>query len=78
MVRGVMTGDHPQRQGDPTPGAGQAWTALGYLIAGMAVWGFAGWLVDRWLGSDGIATAAGIMVGVAGGIYLIMKRMGPS
>ena len=42
------------------------------------MWGFAGWLVDRWLGSDGIAAAVGIMVGVAGGIYLIMKRMGPS
>ncbi|HEX6074754.1 MAG TPA: AtpZ/AtpI family protein [Micromonosporaceae bacterium] len=73
-----MTGDHSQHQGDPTPGAGQAWAALGYLISGMAVWGFAGWLVDRWLGSDGIVTAVGIMVGVAGGIYLIMKRMGPS
>jgi hypothetical protein len=42
----------------------------------MAVWGFVGWLVDRWLHTGGIATGAGIVVGTAGGIYLVIKRFG--
>ena len=38
-----------------------------YLIGGMAVWGFVGWLVDRWLDTGGIATAIGVVLGAAGG-----------
>jgi hypothetical protein len=49
---------------------------LSYLIAGMAVWGLTGWLVDRWLGLDGLATAAGVLGGAAGGMYLIIRRLG--
>jgi hypothetical protein len=49
---------------------------LSHLIAGMAVWGFAGWLVDRWLDLDGVATAAGVLAGAAGGMYLIIRRLG--
>lgn len=54
-------------------GSNQAWMALGYLVAGMAVWGFIGWLVDRWLSSRGIATAVGIMVGAGGGVFMIVR-----
>jgi F0F1-type ATP synthase assembly protein I len=70
-----MAGDQkpPPRRGEPTS---TAWTALGYLLAGMAVWGFAGWLVDRWLGTGGIAIGIGIVLGSAGGIFLVMKRFG--
>lgn len=50
--------------------------ALGYLIAGMAFWGFIGWLVDGWLDSGGIAIAVGVVVGMAGGIYLVVRRFG--
>jgi F0F1-type ATP synthase assembly protein I len=42
----------------------------------MAVWGFFGWLVDRWLDLGGIATAIGVVLGTAGGIYLVVKRLG--
>ena len=53
-----------------------AWTALGYLIAGMGFWGFVGWLIDRyWLHTSGIATAVGVIVGTAAGIYLTLKRL---
>jgi ATP synthase protein I len=80
MVRPVMAGDQSPQQpgssGDPAPGAGQGWTALAYLISGMVVWGFAGWLVDRWLGTRGIATAIGVVAGAAGGIYLVVRRLG--
>jgi ATP synthase protein I len=75
-----MAGDRsPKRPGDddetPRP-ADQGWTAVSYLIGGMAVWGFIGWLVDRWLHTGGIATAIGAVLGAAGGIYLVVRRLG--
>ncbi|SCE82441.1 Putative F0F1-ATPase subunit Ca2+/Mg2+ transporter [Micromonospora viridifaciens] len=61
---------------DVPSGAGQGWTALSYLIAGMLVWGFIGWLVDRWLDTSGIATGIGIVLGMAGGIILVVRKLG--
>ncbi|HEX5594533.1 MAG TPA: hypothetical protein VFX61_00700 [Micromonosporaceae bacterium] len=50
---------------------------MGYLIAGIGVWGLIGWLVERWLGlPKGIGIAGGMIIGAAGAIYLIMKRLG--
>lgn len=68
----------PQRtdQVDGTPGAGQGWTAVAYLVTGILVWGSVGWLVDRWLDTGGIGAAVGSVVGAAGGIYLIARRLG--
>ncbi|AYF31972.1 hypothetical protein CSH63_31970 [Micromonospora tulbaghiae] len=75
-----MTGNQtPQPAGGsgaPPSGAGQGWTALAYLVSGMLVWGFIGWLVDQWLDGGGIATAIGILLGTAGGIYLVARRLG--
>ncbi|MQA24676.1 MAG: hypothetical protein GEU94_04220 [Micromonosporaceae bacterium] len=72
-----MTDDPSPQPDRPVPGAGQGWTAMSYLIAGMAVWGFVGWLVDQWLDSGGIATAVGIVVGTVAAIYLVARRFGP-
>ena len=75
-----MTGDHPpQRPRDDdeaVPGAHQGWTAVSYLIGGILVWGFVGWLIDRWWHTGGIATAIGAVLGAAGGVYLIVRRLG--
>ncbi len=75
-----MTGDQsPQRPRDDHEPAGNAnygWTAVSYLIAGMLLYGFVGWLIDRWLHTGGIATAIGAVVGAAGGVYLIVRRLG--
>ena len=75
-----MTGDQsPQRPRDDNEhaaGANQGWTAVSYLIAGIVVWGFVGWLIDRWLHTGGIATAIGAVIGAAGGVYLIARRFG--
>jgi F0F1-type ATP synthase assembly protein I len=72
-----MAGDqHPQRRPEQPNAASVGWAALGYLIAGMAVWGLAGWLADHWLKTHGIAIGVGVMVGAAGGIYLVMRRLG--
>jgi ATP synthase protein I len=75
-----MGGDRsPQRPGgdDGYPaGANQGWSAVAYLIGGILVWGAVGWLVDRWLDTGGVATAIGAVLGAAGGVYLIMRRLG--
>jgi ATP synthase protein I len=75
-----MAGDRsPQRPRDDdeaAAGVNQGWTAVSYLIGGIAVWGFVGWLVDRWWHTGGIATAVGAIVGAAGGVYLIARRLG--
>ena len=76
-----MAGDRsPQRPRDDdeaAAGAYQGWTAVSYLIGGILVWGFAGWSVDRWLWpTGGIATAVGAVLGAAGGVYLIVRRLG--
>jgi F0F1-type ATP synthase assembly protein I len=75
-----MAGDpSPQRRRDEdeaAAGASQGWAAVSYLIGGILVWGFIGWLVDRWLNTGGIATAVGAVLGAAGGVYLIVRRMG--
>jgi|KBSMisStaDraftv2_1062788.scaffolds.fasta_scaffold574899_2 ATP synthase protein I len=75
-----MTGDRSPHSGDDDEtavGANQGWAAVSYLIGGIAVWGFIGWLVDRWLHTGGIATAIGAVLGAAGGVYLIVRRTAP-
>ena len=75
-----MAGDpSPKRPRDDdaaTGGSNQGWAAVSYIIGGILVWGFAGWLVDQWRDTGGIATAIGCVLGAAGGVYLIVRRMG--
>ena len=70
-----MAGNQTPKQSGAS-GANEGWAAVGYLISGIAVWGFVGWLVDEWLNAGGIATAIGCVLGAAGGIYLVVKRLG--
>lgn len=76
-----MAGQQPPpepREDDASnaPNAGQGYVAISYLIGGMVVWGGIGWLVDRWLGTEGIALAIGAVLGGAAGVYLIARRLG--
>jgi ATP synthase protein I len=58
-------------------GADVGWAALGYLIAGIGVWGLIGWLIDRWLDVPmHLGLLVGMLIGTAGAVYLIVKRMG--
>ena len=41
------------------------------------IFGLLGWLLDRWLGTRYLV-AVGIVVGMAGAFYLIVKRYGSS
>jgi ATP synthase protein I len=76
-----MAGQQPppeSRKDDapPPPNSGQGMVAISYLIAGMVVWGGVGWLVDQWLGTEGIAFGIGVVFGGAAGVYLIARRLG--
>ena len=41
----------------------------------MAVWGGAGWLLDRWLDTR-VFAPVGILLGISVAIYLVVKRYG--
>ncbi len=70
-----MAGDQsPNKR--PEEGVNVGWAAVSYLLSGMAFWGFVGWLVDRWLHTGGISTAIGCVLGMAGGIYLVVRKLG--
>jgi ATP synthase protein I len=70
-----MAGDQSPRRPDPASGANLGWAAVGYLTAGIGVWGFFGWLADRWLGLPGYGLMIGMLVGASAAVYLIVKRM---
>lgn len=65
----------PGRRSDEADGVNQGLTVLSYLIAGVLVWGAAGWLADRVL-STGFLTPIGIVAGAAAAVYLVIKRFG--
>jgi F0F1-type ATP synthase assembly protein I len=56
-------------------GAEMVWSIIGTLVAGVLAWGGIGWLLDRWLGTR-FLVAVGVVVGMAGAFYLIIKRYG--
>ena len=79
-----MAEDTPTRGGTrPRPasparqpsGADTGWAVTGTLISGMAVWGGAGWLLDRWWDIT-VFFPVGIIFGMAVAIYLVVKRYG--
>jgi len=53
----------------------QGLRVLSYLIGGVLVWGLVGWLADRLLGT-GFLLPIGILLGAAGGVYLVIVRFG--
>lgn len=69
-----MSESEPPRE-PPGRGADVVWSIIGTLIAGVLAWGFIGWLLDQWLGTSYLV-AVGIIVGMAGAMYLIIKRHG--
>lgn len=76
-----MTGQEPPKNprgddGQNPPDTGMGMTAVAYLLSGMLVWGGIGWLADHWVGTRGIFAGIGAVVGMAGGVYLIVRRLG--
>ena len=56
-------------------GSEVVWSIIGTLVAGVLAWGGIGWLLDQWLDTN-FLVAVGIVVGMAGAFYLIIKRHG--
>ncbi len=52
---------------------GDPWQAFGYVVAGVVLYGAAGWGLDRWLGTKGLV-AVGIIFGAALGIFMTWRR----
>ena len=57
----------------PSTYQGDPWHAHGYIVAGVFLYGFLGWLADRWLGTS-FLVAVGVLLGAGFGIYLTIKR----
>lgn len=49
--------------------------ALSYLLAGPALYGGLGYLLDRFLGTN-FVVAIGILLGACLGVYLVIKTFG--
>ena len=62
----------PARAVEDSP-RGDPWHAFGYIVSGVALYGFLGWLADRWLGTT-LLVALGIVVGAALGMYMTFSR----
>jgi F0F1-type ATP synthase assembly protein I len=70
----LMAGERDRQ--DAWEGYGTAWSIIGTLIAGLAVWGGIGYLVDRLTGLHAVFLAIGLVVGAVGGVYLVVVRYG--
>ena len=80
----AMAEDLPPR-GDPRPrpaqparggsGADTGWSIIGTMLSGMAVWGGAGWLLDRWLDTK-VFVPVGILLGMAVAIFVVVVKFG--
>lgn len=63
----------PAGQRDPNRPQGDPWSAFGYLVSGVLLYGLIGWGLDRWLGTSYLV-AVGIIAGAALGTYQTYKR----
>ena len=68
-----MTPQNPRSAPDEEPFKGDPWHAFGYLVSGVALYGFLGWLADRWLGTS-FLVVLGIVLGAGFGIYMTFAR----
>jgi F0F1-type ATP synthase assembly protein I len=65
----------PER-GDAWAGMSTGWAITSTLVAGMVVWGGLGLLVDRLVGTPRVFLAIGVILGAAGGTYIVYLRYG--
>jgi ATP synthase protein I len=68
-----MTQQNPDSAPDHESPKGDPWHAFGYLVAGVGMYGFLGWLADRWLGTS-FLVVVGILVGAGLGLYMTFAR----
>lgn len=68
-----MTSQNPTPTPGPDGSPGDPWHVFGYLVSGVAIYGFLGWLADQWLQTS-FLVAVGIVVGAGLGIYMTFAR----
>ena len=69
-----MTED--QHRDDAWSGLGTGWAIVSILIAGMAVVGGIGLLADLLAGTKHVFLGIGMVLGAAGGIYIVYLKYG--
>ena len=72
-VRTAMARQLPPKAPPDDAPKGDPWHAFGYVVSGVALYGLAGWALDRWLGTT-FLVAIGILVGAGFGIYMTYAR----
>ena len=72
-VRGAMARQLPPTASSDDSPKGDPWHAFGYVVSGVALYGLAGWALDRWLGTT-FLVAIGILIGAGFGIYMTYAR----
>ena len=61
----------------PDSGVNAGWSALGTLLGGVGAWGAIGYGLDWWLDIPRhLGLLVGMMIGIVGALYLVMKRFG--
>jgi ATP synthase protein I len=63
----------PPRGSQPPSRSVDPWQVISYLVAGVAMYGLVGWLLDRWLGTS-FLLPVGIVLGAALGVLTIHLR----
>ncbi len=61
----------------PPQGGGDPWSAFGYVVSGVAVYGMLGWGLGVWLHASYL-TPLGIVLGAALGLGLVFHQVGLS
>lgn len=73
IVRPAMSEQSSQPAPHEDRPQGDPWHAFGYVVSGVGLYGFLGWLADRWLGTS-FLVAIGILAGACLGIYMTFAR----
>ena len=73
-IPGVVKPRRASAEAQMWRGFGDAWTALSTIVAGIAVWGAAGFGLDRLFGIYPVLMVVGVLVGNFSAIYLVYVR----
>lgn len=65
--------ESPRKQPSVTSGLGAVMGLSAQMVATTLVGGALGWLIDRWLGTEPFVLVGGLILGGAGGIFVVWR-----